>query len=90
MLRGQMLKSMQDKKADTKTVYDTQRRKYLEEETRFSFQKDFCKSIKKMSAVVCGAAAPITCTGTVKQAQKMAAVAPKTCTSTAKQAQNKL
>jgi len=43
-----------------------------------------------VSAVGCGAAAPKTCTGTAKQAQKLATAAPKTCTSTAEQAQNKL
>ena len=43
-----------------------------------------------MSAVGRSAAALKTCTGMVKQAQKLAAVAPKACTGMAKQAQNKL
>ena len=43
-----------------------------------------------VSAVDRGAAAPKTCTGTAKQAQKLATAAPKTCTGTTKQAQNKL
>ena len=43
-----------------------------------------------VSAVGRGAVAPKTCTGTAKQAQKLATVAPKTCTGIAKQAQNKL
>ena len=42
------------------------------------------------SAVGHGAAAPKTCTGTAKQAQKLATAAPKICTGTAKQVQNKL
>ena len=41
-----------------------------------------------VSAVGCGAAAPKTCTGTAKQAQKLANAAPKTSTGMAKQAQN--
>ena len=43
-----------------------------------------------VSAVVLSAAAPKTCSGTVKQAPKLDAVALKTCTGMAKQAQNKL
>ena len=42
-----------------------------------------------VSAVGRGAAAP-TCTGTAKQAQKLATAAPKTCTGMAKLAKNKL
>ena len=43
-----------------------------------------------VSAVGRSAAVPKTCTGMVKQAQKLAAVAPKIFTGKAKQAQNKL
>ena len=43
-----------------------------------------------VSAVGHGAAAPKTCTGMAKQAQKLATAAPKISTATAKQTQNKL